>query len=130
MAGLVEVGLAVISFLGILVAILSGVIAWLTRRVWELKTKDLTLMDERVKEIESIIIGVDEDKTDEGMAVEVDNKFSTIEDKIDALNENFENSEARRREEHREVRRALVKVIKVLDEEDINGDLPDEDDLK
>lgn len=130
MAGIVEVGLAVISFLGILIAVLSSVIAWLTKRVWELKTKDLTLMDERVKEIESIIIGVDEDATDEGLTVEVDNKFSSLEKKLDDLSESVAESERRRREEHKEVRSALIKVIRVLDKkEDINGDLPDEDDL-
>lgn len=130
MATIIELGIAIISFMGVLIAVLSGVIAWLSRKIWQIKTNDVPSLDERVSDIESIIIGVEEDQTDQGMRVEVDKRFSNLEDKLDSLNENISEAEERRREEHREVRRALIKVIEVLDRhESINGDLPDKEDL-
>lgn len=119
---------ALIALLVSLVGILSGVIAWLVRKIWKVKTQDVSENTAEIRSLKEQMRGAN--GNDSGFMGDIKDSVENLETTVDHLQDTIEEQEETRKRRHLEVRLALKKVIEVLNENDMNGDLPEPDDLE
>lgn len=124
-SALIEVAL---TLLVIAVGIMSGVMAFIVRKIWKIQTEDIPALESDVNSLSEQFRG-SEDQNDLGFTGLTQQQINEMQEQMDDIQEYIEKSEERRREEHREVRQALKTVIGVLEDHDFNGDLPNKEDL-
>lgn len=104
---------AIISLGGVLLAIMAGVIGWLGRNLFKIKS-----------DVDSLKLSYKGDEAESGHLQETHKEFSQINDRLDDLQDLIAAYERRRQEGEERLCGKIDSIIEVLREEDINGDLP------
>lgn len=118
---------ALVAIAVALVGVLSGVIAWLVRKLWKIKTEDVPEADKRIDTIEQMIEGTE---STPGFVQDMRADMEEVSQEMEDLKRLVEDSQRRRQVEHEEVREVLIDIIEVLKEQEgINGRLPDKEEL-
>lgn len=105
--------------------VMSGVVAWIVKKVFELKTSDIPESESRINSLEEQFRGAP--GSDEGFAHSTSEEIEDIENKLDCIESMLEDAEDMRRRNHAEVNSAIGDIIYVLEDHGFNGDLPNRD---
>lgn len=109
------------------IGIISGVLAFLFKELWELKTQGVNENSNRINSLEEQIRG--HPGPDEGLSGEIAEEFNRIHDEFENIHDVLEEAQLERQRNHADVSAALADVIYVLEQEGMNGDLPDVEDF-
>lgn len=122
---------AAATILAAFLTILAGIVGWLVMKIWQIQNEEVANNTKRIASIEEQLRGVSDDDSDQGFTGMTQQQFQQLNNQMEEMHSLLEEAEEQRRQEHMEVRKALMAVIDVLHEhEDINGNLPDKEELE
>lgn len=117
------------SLVGTSLVLLSTILGWLVKQVWEIKTKEMSKQNKRLSTLEQEFRGGPGPSN--GFVGDVDDELSHLTHSIDDLKQMIERNRREHRQMHYELGDALGDIIYVMEKHDLNGeDLPDEEDFE
>lgn len=120
---------ALLAYAGTLTIVLAGVLGWLVKKIWTIRSEDVVHIESRLSSLEQTLLGNPNDENDPGITGEFSSEFQALRERIDNLEEHIKKSERERKVEHREAIDAISGIAAALKKEGLNGDVPDPDDL-
>ena len=113
----------------VFVSLGAATMAWLVRKFWRLTTQRIPELESDVQMIKNSYFGVPEDASDEGKPARLQEDIEEIMDKLEDVHEDQRKISRRQHQDHAETRRFLLAITRTLKKHDINGDLPDEEEI-
>ena len=114
----------------VFVSLGGATIAWLVRKFWKLTTQTIPDLESDIQTIKNSYFGVPEDESDKGKPARLQEDIEDIMDKLEDVHEDQRRISRRQHQDHAETRRFLLAITQTLKEHDINGNLPDEDEIR